>query len=65
MRITIEATAIETGDQVFPEPRVVVETMHDELDAEEALDLCKRALVAWGFHWDNFYDNQDAQGAKL
>jgi hypothetical protein len=55
MRITIEPTA-EGQQGEYTNNIVVLRTLHDDVNAEDALDLVKRALVAWGFHWNNIYD---------
>lgn len=55
MRITIEPTA-RGLDGEFPNSKVILELPTDDVFVEDALDMVKRALVAWGFHWSNIFD---------
>lgn len=55
MRITIEATA-NGALAAYPKPKVILELPTDDMAVEDALDLVQRALVAWGYHWSNIFD---------
>ena len=48
MKITIEPSADQTGEE-FPYPKVTLEVPNDELNINEAGDLVRAALLAWGF----------------
>ena len=50
MKVIIECTSYTNGT------KVTIETPSDDVPAEDALDMAKRALVAWGYQPENIFD---------
>lgn len=55
MKITIEPTQ-DQSKEAHPFDKVILESPHDDVDINVAMDLVERALVAWGFHPDTVQD---------
>ena len=53
MIITIEPSDPNYGS------KVVITLPHDDVSAEDAIEATKRALVAFGFHWDCIFQDDD------
>ena len=54
MKVTIEGTE---PHNTFPSPTVTISYPGDDVDAEDALDMVKKALVAWGYQWNNIFED--------
>ena len=54
MKVTIEPTI-----QPAAYTTVILSEPSDDLNAEAALEMVKRALVAWGFHWDLIFEKDE------
>ena len=61
MKVTIEGTDIYGG---IPYPTVSIAALNNDVSVEEALDMVKRALVAWGFSWDQVFDDKITSGNR-
>ena len=53
MKVTIEGTEQHLS---FPSPTVTITTATDDVSVEDALDIVKRALIAYGFQPENIYE---------
>lgn len=54
MKITIEPTIKVDCDAFLSKPwSVVIDTGDDDATADEAVAICAKALIAYGYHHDN------------
>ncbi len=55
MKVIIEPTSDQTKEQ-YPYDKVSIESPHDDLHIDDAMDLVHRALIAWGFRQETIDD---------
>lgn len=56
MKITIEPTE---GHVDYPNPSVVIAYPSDDITTEDAVDMALRAVVAFGYDWQQVFGSDD------
>ena len=52
MKFILEPSRDQTKEE-YPQPRVEIDSYHDDLTITEAGEILRYLLLAWGFHPDN------------